>query len=301
MKKSLLLLSAAFTMLAATLSAQYDATTWTGAWIMNASSVQNYIIFDGVSAMTEAGVPGATGTQGSYAVSGATTSGTIVYGGSSVSFSGTLTTDSTFSGLVMGALPVTFTKVKNVAIMAGTYDGSVTQTSGGSATQTVNFTVDINGNITSSSNLTGPISGKLYYSNGKVSGLLKSGEAAPFTEIEFNLTSGYSGGNSLIGSGTLTGNKTATFSITKSSSVSVKNASAIQFNAYPNPAKDQFVIEGAVTNGAIKIYDILGNQLMNTTITSSKTILNVSTLSKGVYFYNITSGTAVSAGKFIVE
>ena len=303
MKKSLLLLTAAFTLIAGTLSAAvYSNASWDGPWIAS-GPIQNYVIFDGAGNITEAGVPGATGSQGTYAItSGGAVSGTIVYMGTPVSFTGTFTNDSTTAVSVMGGMvSLTFYKVKNKAVMAGTYDGSVTQTSGGSATQNVNFVVDVNGDITSSSNLIGPVSGKLVYSNGKVSGLIKSGESAPFTEIQITMTSGYTGGASLSGSGTLTGNKTATFSLTKSSSVGVQAVSNTQFNAYPNPAKDQFTIEGA-TNGTLKIYDILGNELMNTTITSAKTTVNVSTFSNGVYFYNITSaGSSVKAGKFIVE
>ncbi|MCX6182396.1 MAG: T9SS type A sorting domain-containing protein [Bacteroidetes bacterium] len=303
MKKSILLLSSALSLLTSNLSAQYSNASWDGAWLLTGVA-QNYAIFDGAGNISSLGVPQASGT-GTYSINaGGVVSGSIYFGVSTFPFSGNFTNDSTTSIVVnlgITTVPATFIKVKNAAVMAGTYDGTIVQTAGGSATLPINFTVDASGNITSSTNLTGTVSGALYYSNGKVSGLIKSGEAAPFTEIEINITSGYSGSTSLSGVSTLTGSgNTGTFSLTKSTTVGVQNTSSNLFSAYPNPAKDQFVIEGA-TNGTVKIYDVLGNELMNTTITSSKTILNVSTLSKGVYFYNINAGTAVSAGKFIVE
>ncbi len=305
MKKSLLLLSAAFTLFAATLSAtSYSNASWNGAWMVTGLT-QNYVIFDGAGNITAAGIPSATGAGTYNIAAGGAVTGTLNVGGTLCPFTGALSSDSVANVSVTYmsmSIPATFIAVKNTAVMQGTYDGTIVQTAGGSATLPINFTVDAMGNITSSTNLTGSISGALYYSNGKVTGLIKSGEAAPFTEIEINITSGYSGSNSLSGAATLTGSgKSGTFALTKSATVSVNTALAVQFNAYPNPAKDLFVVEGAVSNGNIKVYDVLGNVLMNTTITSSKTILNVSTLSKGVYFYNVTSGTAVSAGKFIVE
>ena len=309
MKKSLLLLSAAFAMLAGNTSAQYSAATLTGPWIIsNGSTIQNYVVFDGVSALTEAGVPGATGGQGSYAVtntvSGAT-SGTILYAGFTVPFAGNLTTDSTFSGLVGGSIAITFTKIKDKSIMAGTYDGTVVQTSGGSGNQTVNFTVDTNGNIVSSTNLTGPISGKLFYSNGKVTGLLKSGSSTPFNEIEVNLT-GYTGSNSLAGIAVLNGSGMAgTFSFTKSATTSVAATEGLTLSVYPNPSNDQVVIESsALSNGNFKIFNIVGDEIANGVLNTNRTVISTKALqlSAGVYFYSISSnGETAKQGKLIVE
>jgi len=300
MKKSLLILSAAFSLLAGTISAQtYSNTSWDGAWIAS-GALTCYVIFDGNGNITETGLPGTTGGQGSYAVtSQGSITGTISFMGNNASLSGSFTNDSTVSGAIMGAFNVTFYKVKNLAVLKGTYDGTATQSN---TTLPVNFTVDVSGNVTSSTDLPGPISGHVYYSNGKLTGLIKSGATSPFNEIEINSTN-YNG-TTLTGTATLTGNVSGTFSLTKSATTSVNTIASAQFNVYPNPVKDQFVIDGNVINGAIKVYDILGNELMNTSITSNKTIINVNSmnLSNGVYFYSITSsGTAVKVGKFIVE
>ncbi|MFM7023858.1 MAG: T9SS type A sorting domain-containing protein [Flavobacteriales bacterium] len=302
MKKSLLLLSSALTLLAGSISAQtYSNASWDGPWLLTGVT-QNYVTFDGAGTITSAGVPGVTGA-GDYSVqSNGAVSGNLYYSGTLLPYSGSFSNDSTVTisvSTMFGSIPATFLKVKNQAVMAGTYDGTVTQTSGGSATQTVNFTVDANGAITGSTNLTGPVSGHLFYSNGKVSGLLKSGEAAPFTEIQFTITSAYAGGNSVTGSGTLTGNKNASFSLTKSSTTGVSNVNASAFRAYPNPVQDNLILEGKI-NGTVKIYDILGNEVMSTSANGSKTVLNLSNLSKGVYFYSV-SGSNVQQGKFIVE
>jgi hypothetical protein len=309
MKKPLLILAAAITLLAGNSFAQYSAATWTGPWILSdGSTIQNYVIFDGVSAISEAGVPGASGGQGSYAVTNSgtgATSGTILYAGFTVPFAGNLTTDSTFSGLVAGSVAITFTKIKNKAIMEGTYDGTVVQTSGGSGNQTVNFTVDTNGDIVSSTNLTGPISGKLFYSNGKVTGLLKSGSSTPFNEIEVNLT-GYTGSNSLAGIAVLNGSGMAgTFSFTKSVTTSVPATEGLTLSVYPNPTIDQVVIEGnTLLNGNIKIFNIVGDEIANSVLNANRTVISTKTLqlSAGVYFYSISSnGETAKQGKLIVE
>jgi len=303
MKKSILLLSAAFTLLSVSLSAQYSNASWNGPWIGESSVLNDYNIFDGAGNITEAGIVGSTGGQGTYTIlSNGAVSGSIKLGsGTPAPFAGNLINDSTASVTVSGVLPASFYKVKDVAVMAGTYTGTVTQSVGGSASRSITFDVDNNGHIVSSTDLTGPISGHLYFCRGKVCGMIKCGEAAPFTEISF-YSSNYDG-STLSGTSAFTVyNSTGTFSLSKSSGVGVSSLSTANVNAYPNPTKDQFTIEGA--NGSVfTVYDILGNQIVKTPLTSSKVLLSTHSLgiNSGVYFYSILGEGVSTQGKMVVE
>ncbi len=303
MKKSLLLLSTAFTLLSGSLSAQYSNASWNGAWIGESSVIHDYNIFDGAGNITEAGIVGSAGGQGTYTIlSGGSVSGSIKLGTvSPAPFAGNLINDSTANVTVSSILPASFYKVKDIAVMAGTYTGTVNQTVGGSATRNITFDVDNSGHIVSSADLTGAVSGHLYFCRGKVYGMIKCGEASPFTEISF-YSINYNG-STLSGTSAFTVyNNTGTFSLTKNSGVSVSSISSSNVNAYPNPTKDQFTIEGA-DGSVFMVYDILSNQVLKTPLASSKVMLSTKSLgiNSGVYFYSI-QGAGVSAqGKFVVE
>ncbi|MFZ9847957.1 MAG: T9SS type A sorting domain-containing protein [Flavobacteriales bacterium] len=303
MKKNILLLSAAFTLVSGALSAQYSNASWSGPWIGESSVLNDYNIFDGNGNITEAGIVGSTGGQGTYTIlSNGAVSGSIKLGsGTPAPFAGNFINDSTASVTVSGILPASFYKVKDVAVMAGTYSGTVTQNVGGSATRNISFDVDNNGHIVSSTDLTGIISGHLYFCRGKVYGMIKCGEAAPFTEISFYSTN-YDG-SALSGTSAFTVyNSTGTFSLSKSSGVGVSSISSSKVSAYPNPTQDQFTVEGA--NGSVfMVYDILGNQVLKTALTSSKVLLSTKSLgiNSGVYFYSIQGNGVSTQGKFVVE
>ena len=51
---------------------------------------------------------------------------------------------------------------------------------------------------------------------------------------------------------------------------------------YPNPAKNNITIEGARGCGAT-LYDIMGREVLNTTIASTKQLIDISGLVSGVY------------------
>jgi len=87
------------------------------------------------------------------------------------------------------------------------------------------------------------------------------------------------------------------------SGIALVNSS--QISIYPNPAKNDFTIEvnGAINNGQLQIYDVLGQVLyaeeMNTTSGYSKQIhLNVAT---GVYFVSVREGDKHYTQKLIIE
>ena len=73
------------------------------------------------------------------------------------------------------------------------------------------------------------------------------------------------------------------------------------FSIYPNPVTNGYVNISSPSNGEknIAVYDILGKQVMNTTITSDR--LNVSQLNSGVYMLNISENGISSTKKLVIK
>ncbi len=60
---------------------------------------------------------------------------------------------------------------------------------------------------------------------------------------------------------------------------------------YPNPAKEELIVDGLAQNGSIRIYNTLGQELNSKAVksTEKQVRLNVSNLSDGVYYLVVTS------------
>ena len=73
------------------------------------------------------------------------------------------------------------------------------------------------------------------------------------------------------------------------------------FSVYPNPVTSGYVNISSPSNGEknIAVYDILGKQVMNTTITSDR--LNVSQLNSGIYMLNISENGISSTKKLVIK
>ncbi|MDD4150674.1 MAG: T9SS type A sorting domain-containing protein, partial [Bacteroidales bacterium] len=77
--------------------------------------------------------------------------------------------------------------------------------------------------------------------------------------------------------------------------------SKIDFNIYPNPAKDVLSIKSCVENGVIKIYDTSG-KLAQTGIVFGNSEINISNLSPGTYIIIITNENGeTGVQKFVKE
>ena len=298
MKKSLLYLSAAFFMLVSAAYAQYSNSSMTGPWIMSGNGLQNYLVFNGSGVISEAGVVNASG-QGTYLIqSNGSIAGTVFYGGNQVPFSGNMLNDSTAQFTIMSVFNFTVNKVKNQAQLGGVWGNQLVQTVGGNSTKNLTIEVDANGDIVNTSGLTGPVTGKLFYSNGKIAGYIKTGETAPWDQIQLKGTNFTGTVISGVGALDLNGSTANSYSLTQQSGLSAVEISNTSFKMYPNPASTQVVFEGPAS-GTLNVYDVLGNNVVSIVLTSSKTVLNISDLSKGMYVYNV-SGSSVQ-GKFIVE
>jgi len=79
---------------------------------------------------------------------------------------------------------------------------------------------------------------------------------------------------------------------------------ASEISVYPNPAKDyiQFEVRGSVFGVfELHLFDVFGRQVAGKDITSEQTILDVSKLPVGVYFYRVALGEVVYTGKIVIQ
>jgi hypothetical protein len=74
----------------------------------------------------------------------------------------------------------------------------------------------------------------------------------------------------------------------------------MQVKVYPNPVNDILTIETSEEQGELKITDVLGSEIKNEKINKNLQI-DVSGLSKGVYFITIVSGNKICTDKFVKE
>ena len=73
---------------------------------------------------------------------------------------------------------------------------------------------------------------------------------------------------------------------------------------YPNPTTATLNIEvsHSITNGTIKVYDILGKEIFNETITSNDPLkINVATFNSGLYLVKIATENSVETKRFIKQ
>lgn len=75
------------------------------------------------------------------------------------------------------------------------------------------------------------------------------------------------------------------------------SASAVKI--YPNPASTSFRISG-IANGQIKIMDISGKVVHNQSI-NERTLINIETISSGVYFLELTTASQTIREKLVIE
>ncbi len=83
--------------------------------------------------------------------------------------------------------------------------------------------------------------------------------------------------------------------------IGVRNPATSQFSIYPNPASNGYINITSKLTGAknILIFDILGKQVLKTTLNSEK--LDISALNSGVYIIKIEQGKASTTQKLIIK
>ena len=76
----------------------------------------------------------------------------------------------------------------------------------------------------------------------------------------------------------------------------VDDQNQLDISIYPNPTSDMVYIEGNYTQLKAVVYDILGKQVMNKSITNT---IDISHLDKGVYILQLSDGVKLSTRKII--
>ncbi|MGC1204733.1 MAG: T9SS type A sorting domain-containing protein, partial [Flavobacteriaceae bacterium] len=78
------------------------------------------------------------------------------------------------------------------------------------------------------------------------------------------------------------------------------NFEAIEFKAYPNPTRDSWTIKTKNVNmSSIKVFDVLGKNVLSLAPNTSDTIIDGSSLKAGLYFAQIKTETGISSIKLI--
>ena len=70
------------------------------------------------------------------------------------------------------------------------------------------------------------------------------------------------------------------------------------FKLFPNPSNNKINIQSNTSINSVKIYDVLGNQVL---VTSETNTINIATLSKGIYFIAVETENERSIQKFIKD
>jgi hypothetical protein len=76
---------------------------------------------------------------------------------------------------------------------------------------------------------------------------------------------------------------------------SVQENNTSEFNIYPNPIKDVLTIDG--TYNSVNIYDVFGKLVLTS---QTKKIIDVSSLSNGIYFVNINTENTITVKKITI-
>jgi hypothetical protein len=72
------------------------------------------------------------------------------------------------------------------------------------------------------------------------------------------------------------------------------------FNLFPNPASN-FIVVNSDGNGTLKIMDINGKTILETTINTNQQVIPISSISKGIYFIQYTNSKNTFVKKLIKE
>ena len=77
-----------------------------------------------------------------------------------------------------------------------------------------------------------------------------------------------------------------------------------QFNLYPNPAANNLTLSyysQRSINTLFEIYDVIGNKVISSKLNSSQTVVDITNLTSGVYFYKVMAdGVNIKTDKLII-
>ncbi|WP_299768938.1 glycoside hydrolase family 9 protein [uncultured Dokdonia sp.] len=83
-------------------------------------------------------------------------------------------------------------------------------------------------------------------------------------------------------------------------SVDTNELTTLDFKIYPNPTSSSFQMTGVKNRGELKIYSVLG-QFVHSEIVTNNSIVDISNLTRGMYFVKLNQDTKTSTQKLIVN
>lgn len=89
--------------------------------------------------------------------------------------------------------------------------------------------------------------------------------------------------------------------MTVQSPLSVDEFDTVQFNAFPNPTKDNWNISSGEIMKTVAIFDILGKQVIALAHNSTDVLIDASSLQSGMYFAKIESANGFKTVKLIKD
>jgi len=97
------------------------------------------------------------------------------------------------------------------------------------------------------------------------------------------------------------GNMFGTITVVAEGVLSIPDAQRLNFETFPNPASNSVTIQlpSGTEKATVQFYDYLGRLALTKKVTSTKNILDVNSLSKGVYILKVITEDKVGSQKFI--
>jgi len=97
------------------------------------------------------------------------------------------------------------------------------------------------------------------------------------------------------------GDMFGTITVVAEGVLSISEANLLKFEMFPNPASDKVTIQlpSGTEKATVQFYDYLGRLALTKKVTSAKNILEVNSLSKGVYMLKVVTEDKVGSQKFI--
>jgi plastocyanin len=97
------------------------------------------------------------------------------------------------------------------------------------------------------------------------------------------------------------GNMFGTITVVAEGVLSISEAQRLNFETFPNPASNSVTVQlpSGTEEATVQFYDYLGRLALSKKVTSAKNILEVNSLSKGVYILKVVTEDKVGSQKFI--
>lgn len=129
------------------------------------------------------------------------------------------------------------------------------------------------------------------------SGLMGNGIGTVYYSVDVKTTSGSRTGTILAAGDTFIVNQTGPTAINELTKNSL-------FSIFPNPVQENFTIElpSELLNSQLKIFNVLGENVLTEKLVNKKQTINCKTLPKGIYFYKITDEKKemIGNGKLVI-